>query len=324
MFNQKVNGYWSQNPDYLNYSLGAPAIRPTDIHNCGTTIDRYTKAEKCGNLPLQTWCSTNVAVESFAMRPIVNSKEYFESIKKFLGSLIYTDSIDLKNSKLSSENYTLISDYGIEPQSSFLQAIKLEITNKLMYIMGESNDKINMFKDYNPLCEGLILMDIDIVSYQSVSDKNHFFHKIVFSTVNTTRYNTITYKAEIFQDTTPMMEQWDSQIQNVQDSKDVSKNTMASSIMYISNIDLLNNTSCVLGQESDCQFKGYNTEKSSWSQLLNDNLLAPSSTIDWVEPNSIIDNTYTNQGNYDSSGNIKIIDSGPSDIDDILKSLKFT
>ena len=324
MFNQKVNAYWSQNPDYLNYSLGAPAIRATDIHNCGTTIDKYKKAEDCGALPLQTWCSPNVAVESFAMRPIVNSKEYFENIKKYLGGLIYTDSIELKNSKLASESYTLISDYGVEPQSSFLQAIKLDITNKLMFVMGESNDKISMFKDFNPLCEGLILMDIDIVSYQSVSNQNHFFHKIVFSTVNTTRYNTISYKAEIFQDTTPMMGQWNSEIQKVQDSKDVSKDITTSSIMYISNIDLLNNTMCVLGQESDCQFKGYNTEKSSWSQLLNDNLLAPTTKVDWVEPNSIIGNTYTNQGNYDSSGNIRIVDSGPSNIDDILKSLKFT
>ena len=94
--------------------------------------------------------------------------------------------------------------------------------------------------------------------------------------------------------------------------------------MYISKTDLLNNTTCVLGQESDCEFKGYNTSSSSWSQLLNDNLLAPSSSLDWVEPNSIIDNTYTNQGNYDSSGNIKITDSGPSNIDEILKSFKFT
>jgi hypothetical protein len=120
------------------------------------------------------------------------------------------------------------------------------------------------------------------------------------------------------------MEQWNSEIQKVEDSKDVSKNIDTSSIMYIANIDLLNNTMCVLGQESECEFKGYNTVKSSWSQLLNDNLLAPMSTVDWVEPNSIVDNVYTNQGNYDQNGNIKIVDSGPSNIDDILKSLKFT
>ena len=80
MFNQKVNGYWSQNPDYLNYSLGAPGIKAVDIHNCGTTIDKFTKKD---NANLQTWCSKNVAVESFGMRPIVNSKEYFENIKKY-------------------------------------------------------------------------------------------------------------------------------------------------------------------------------------------------------------------------------------------------
>ena len=38
MFNQKVNHYLAENPDYVNSSLGAPYIRATDIHKCGTTI----------------------------------------------------------------------------------------------------------------------------------------------------------------------------------------------------------------------------------------------------------------------------------------------
>ena len=45
MFNQKVNGFWSQNPDYLNHSLSAPGIKSIDIHNCGTTIDKFTKKD---------------------------------------------------------------------------------------------------------------------------------------------------------------------------------------------------------------------------------------------------------------------------------------
>ena len=84
MFNQKVNHNLSDNPSYLSSSLGAPYVRAVDIHNCGTTILKYNKQEKCGPLPLQTWCSKNVAVDSFAMRPIVNSKEYFENIKKYI------------------------------------------------------------------------------------------------------------------------------------------------------------------------------------------------------------------------------------------------
>ena len=99
MFNQKVNGYLSQNPEYLNVSYSSPAITSLDIHNCGTTINKYKKVNNC--LPLQSWCSKNVAVESFAMRPIVNSNEYFESINKYLSSIIYTDSIELKKSGLT-------------------------------------------------------------------------------------------------------------------------------------------------------------------------------------------------------------------------------
>jgi hypothetical protein len=320
MFNQKVNGYTSQNPDYLNSSLGAPGIRALDIHNCGTTISKYTKSNKCADLPLQTWCSPNSAVESFAMRPIVNSKDYFENINKYLAGIIYSDSVDLKNSKLSSENYILLTDFGIEPQSSFLQAIRLETTNRIMYLMGDASNKVKMFNEYNPLCEGLILLDIEFDTYQSKLDKNHFYHKILFSVVNTTRYNTIAFKAEVFQDTTPMMEQWDKNINEIEQSKNVSSST-TSSIVYVANINLLNNLTCVLGQESDCEFKGYNFN-SSFSQLLNDNLLAPVSNINWVEPNSITDNNYTSNGNYDTDGKIKITDTGPSNIDQIINSFK--
>ena len=321
MFNQKVNGYVSQNPDYLNYSLGAPSIRSLDIHNCGTTINKYTKAEICGSLPLQTWCSKNVAVESFGMRPIVNSKEYFENIKKYLASIIYTDSIPLKNSGMTLHRYRILEDFGVEPQSSFLQAINLEVTNYLMYLLGESTNQIGMFKEYNPICEGFIINDINIDTYQCIDNPNHFFHRANFSAVNTTRYNTVSFKAELYQDTTDMMVQWDNRISQVMNSQDVSKNTDGSTKIYVSMIDLLNNTTCVLGQENDCEYKGYNMS-SSWSQLLNDNLLASSSDISWLNPNSITDNTYDSRGNYDAEGKIKITDFGPDNIDEILKQFK--
>lgn len=319
MFNQKVNGYWSQNPSYLNYSLGAPGIKALDIHNCGTTINKYRKEEPCGALPLQTWCSKNIAVESFAMRPIVNSKEYFEIIKKFLSSIIYADSIPLKASNLSSHSYNLLADFGYEPQSSFLQAIQLEVTDKLMYLFGESTSQIPLFNEYNPICEGFILTDIDITTYQCNVNINHFFHKVLFSAVNTTRYNTISFKADIYQDTTPMMESWNNNIRQVQNSQDVSKDTSAKSLVYIAMIDLMNNTTCVLGQESDCEFTGYNL-KSHFSQLLNDKLLAQPNPVSWLQPDSLSNNNYTVQGNYDQEGKIRIIDNGPSDIDQLIQN----
>ena len=321
MFNQKVNGFTSQNPDYLNYSLGAPAIRALDIHNCGTTLEKYNKSSSCGSLPLQTWCSKNVAVESFAMRPIVNSKEYFENIKKYLATIIYTDSIPLKISGITSERFKIMNDYGIEPKSSFLQTINLQVTEYLMFLLGQSTNQIEMFRDYNPICEGFIINDIDIDTYQSTSNENHFFHRTTFAAVNTTRYNTVSFKAEIYQDTTDMMPQWNNNINQVMNSKDVSKNTSGASKMYVSMIDLLNNTTCVLGQENDCEFKGYNMS-SSWSQLLNDNLLASPSNINWLSPESITNNNYTSAGNYDEDGKIRIIDFGPSNIDEILNQFK--
>ena len=149
MFNQKVNGYTSENPNYLNHSIGAPYVSAREIHNCGTNIQKF-KFNSCASLPLQTWCSKNTAVESFAMRPIVNSKEYFESIKKYLASIIYTDSVNIKNINFSKENYSLLTDYGYEPDSSFIQAINLEVSDKLSYLMSASMDQVSIFKEYNP------------------------------------------------------------------------------------------------------------------------------------------------------------------------------
>ena len=328
MFNQKVNYFQSENPDYLNSSLGAPYVRSTDVHNCGTTILKYNKQEPCGSLPLQTWCSKNVAVESFAMRPIVNSKEYFENIKGYLASITLSDANSLKQSGLKSENYNIINNFSTEPGNSFIQAIELNVTNKLIYFMGESTDKIDMFKNYNPICEGFVIIDIDIQSYQSTSNKNHFLHRVLFGAVNTTRYNTVSFKAEIYQDTSPIIETWNKAINKVQNSQDISakfgKNT--ESIIYVALIDLLNNTTCVLGQESECDFKGHNLSNlnGNLNGNFNDNFNQPivknTKEVSWLSYPSLGDTTYNQQGNYDESGNIKIIDSGPSNFDNLLKS----
>jgi hypothetical protein len=310
MFNQKVNHFTSENPDYLNYSLGAPYTRAEDIHNCGTNIDKYRKIQSCGSLPLQSWCSPYVAVESFAMRPIVNSEQYFENIKKYLTSIIYTDSIALKNSKLSQEKYKLLYDTSREPDNSFLQMINLEATNKIMNIMGESANQIDMFKNYNPLCEGFVVLDIDINTYQSTTNSFHFYHKIIFSAHNTTRYNTVSFKAELYQDAQGLKDNWTTAIYEVQNSKDVTKGLADSnSQVYVSYIDLLNNTTCVTGQENDCEFKGYSPffEK-------------PVADVSWLSYPSLADNYYNNDGTYDSEGRIKIIDNGPPNMRELINS----
>ena len=317
MFNQKVNGYTSENQNYLNYSYGAPNVSAIDIHNCGTTIQKFTK-QGCSSLPLQSWCSKNVAVESFAMRPIVNSKEYFELIKKYLSSIVYTDSIQLKNSGLSSETYSLFSDYGFEPTSSFLQTINLEVSDKLSYLMSASSDQISIFNSFNPICEGLVLTDIDIVTYKSNQNNNHYFHRVLFSAYNTTRYNTISFKADLYQDASPIMQNWNQAISQIENSKDVSKSS-GNSVVFVSLIDLTNNTTCILGQDSDCSFKGHTF--SSFSQLLNDNFLENPNGISWIQPDAIKDDKYTSAGNYDINGNISIVDYGPDNIDQLIKNL---
>ena len=318
MFNQKVNGFTQENPEYLNHSIGAPYVSPVSIHNCGTTINRYKLSEKCGSLPLQTWCSKNVATESFAMRPIVNSKEYFQSINNFLSTLIIQDRQLLINSSLANEHYSLVDDYYAEPENSLLQAVNLEVTQKLMDSMAQATDSISMFKDYNPICEGFVMTDIKINTYRSIQNKNHYYHNVVFSAVNTTRYNTISFKAELYQDTTPMMQNWNKAIKEVEMSRDVSKGiNNANSNVYIYNIGMVNNTNCVTGEENECSYSGY----SFMSQKFNENNLSPVEQVKWMEPYSLGNQTYDTNGNYDESGKIRITDFGPSNIENLVKEL---
>jgi hypothetical protein len=41
--------------------------------------------------------------------------------------------------------------------------------------------------------------------------------------------------------------------------------------------------------------------------------------VSWLQPDSLADNSYTNQGNYDSEGKIRIMDNGPADIDQLIR-----
>ena len=324
MFNQKVNHFTENNPSYLNYSVTPftnSNVTQLDIHNCGTTINKYNKIEKCGSLPLQTWCSKNVAVQSFAMRPIVNSKEYFENIKKYLQDIILNDRPFIQESTMTTEKYDSINDYGFEPINSLLQALNLNVTTKINNVMAMSSDGISMFKNFNPICEGFVVTDITIDTYRSTSNKNHYYHSIVFSAVNTTRYNTVSFKAQMYQDASPMMPNWNKAIKDVENSLAVPKGLDdVNSKVYISNIDLLNNTSCVTGQEDDCEFKGHNLN-GSFSQLLNDNMLQRPVDNQWLEPYSLGEYTYNKKGNYDSYGNVIITDSGPADFEKLVKDL---
>ena len=178
-----------------------------------------------------------------------------------------------------------------------------------------------MFNKVNPLCEGFVITDMDITVYRSQQNPNHFFHRILFSAFNTTRYNTVSFRAEAYQDTTPIMEQWNSAINAIKTSQNTPTNIKASSTVYISLITLLNNTTCVTGQEDACNFKGYNVN-SSFSQLINDNFLKPPSGLFWEQPNAIPQNVYNLDGNYDEEGNIRLIDYGPDNIDSLIQSIK--
>jgi hypothetical protein len=340
MFNQKVNHFWEENPSYLNHSIGAPKVRAEQIHNCGTTVERYTKENKCNSssttpftsrdspyksksngLPLQTWCEPWAAVESFAMRPIVNSKEYFEQIKEYLGKVVMGDRPSLVASKLNQETYQIFEQNGFEPNSSLIQTLELEVTNRINVLMANTCDGISNYKNYNPIREGFVVSDIEIDTYRSTTNPNHYYHQVMFSAMNTTRYNTVSFKGVFYQDATPMMSQWDRAIKQVQQSEDVSKND-TNGIVYIANVELLNDSTCVLGQENDCEYTGYNLN-GSFAQLLNDNRLQNPEHVTWLNPDSLANNTYDTNGNYDIDGKIMITDNGPSNFNQLLQQFGY-
>jgi len=322
MFNQKLNHYIYDNPTYLNNSSGAPYTSALDIHNCGTTVNTYTLAEPCGRLPLQTWCYKDVAVESFGMRSITNSKEYFESISNYLKSVVSNDSGELVKSKLNTESYDLVTDYGVEPLSSFLQMIRLDATDKLGIVMSNAANEVDIFKNSNPLCEGFIITDIEFTTYKSTTNENHYYHKIVFSVNNTTRYNTISMKAEIYQDTTGIMKNWELSVREVEDSKDVN-NTLAKKQLtkiYFFSLDLLNSSGCVTGLEDECGYSAY-SGTNSYPQLVNKNMLIKPFDNIWLQQNSLANNAYLDNGDYNVDGIVKITDSGPDNLDNLIKEL---
>jgi hypothetical protein len=319
MFNQKLNYYINENPSYVNTSSGAPYTRPEVIHSCGTTINTYKLDEKCAALPLQTWCYKDVAVESFGMRPIVNSTNYYENISIFLKNIIDTDAKILNSTSLTREKYSIVTDYGVEPFSSFLQTIKADVINNLNVLMANSAGDIDMFKNYNPLCEGLIITDIDITTYKSNENNNHFFHHVVFSVVNTTRYNTISMKAEIYQDTTDIMDNWNKVISEIENSKDVNnKLAKVNTKIYYYNIELLNSVKCVTGLEEDCIYSPYSGNNDN---LTNKNNLSAPVKNNWLQEYGLANNYYSENGDYDVSGNIKIVDNGPANLDNLIKDL---
>jgi len=320
MFNQKVNHLIYKNPDYVNKTITAPDINPITKHYCAVTINKYSKSKECDRLPLQDWCYKNMAVETFGMRPIVNSKDYFQSIKSYLSSVILQDYQNLQNSKLSGESYSLIQDLGLEPLSSFLQAIRLDVISKLEDIMNKACDSVEIFKNYNPVSEGFVITDIiSVNTYKSNTNDFHYYHNVVFNAVNTSRYNTIAFKAEVYQDTTNIMDNWKQIVNDLTNSKDIDSKlaSSASTVLYIGSLGFVNDTSCVLGQEDECSIPGYSLDES---RNIN---MEPIQKNKWLAYPSLNDNSYSAQGNYSDNGNIKISDSGPDNLDNLIKELGY-
>jgi hypothetical protein len=245
----------------------------------------------------------NVAVELFGMRPIVSSEEYLDSIKKYLTDIVLNDRLTLSNSNLINEEYIEFFDDGNEPMTSFISMINLDVTNKLNMVMANSTDQIGIFSNYNPLCEGFVMTDIKINTYRSLQNENHFYNNVVFSAFNTTRYNTVSFKAEVFQDSSKIIDQWNKSVREFS-SGTINDNSNLTTDLYIYNLSLLNNTT-------------FN------NSLFNNNYPSDQRADLFLKDNSLSNTTYDLYGNELMNGKVTIVDNGPDNIENLIKDLGF-
>lgn len=180
---------------------------------------------------LQTWTSRESAMHTFGMRPILSSREYYDNILLYLNNVVLNDSE--KIIPFSTDTYSPISNAGDEPTNSFLEILKLDVLNKLNIIMANTTDEVSMFKDHNPMREGFVITDIDIKSYNSINNKKYYYHTFIFGATNTTRYNTITFKGSVYQDSSNLGDVNNMELNNME------LNNINSDI-YINNLEFNN------------------------------------------------------------------------------------
>jgi hypothetical protein len=190
-----------------------------------TNNRRYTQ-KTCDSL--QTWSSKDAAVYAFAMRPIVNPKEYYNNIRTYLTNIMLNDIPYIQ--LFSNDKYIIINE-----DDSY--DLKQKLLSKLNVIMSNSCENISMFKNYNPLNESFVINDVNIVTYKSLNNPNKYFQSFTFSASNTTRYNTISFKGSAYQD---------------------------SNNIYINTLDFSNNIECVIGNEELCKLKPKDTYSNDY------------------------------------------------------------
>ena len=73
-------------------------------------------------------------------------------------------------------------------------------------------------------------------------------------------------------------------------------------------------------QVYDLVLNNLNKSTHTFSNLINQNDRSKVNEVSWLNYPGLNNTTYNQQGNYDESGNLKIMDSGPSNFDSLLKS----
>jgi len=329
MFNSKLHHFLANNQPYINTSYSAPYASQVGIHDCTTPFQGYKNTKGL----LQTWGDKNAAVERFAMRPITNPKEYFNNIKEYLSNLVISERQSLIGTEMTKERYTPFLDTGDEPLSSFINMLNVDVTDYLNIKMVNSGNEIPMFNSYNPLSEGFVITDIKINTYKSLTNNNHFYNTVLFSVVNTTRYNTITFKAEVYQNTTRIIDAWNKSIKEHNNN-----NNDLHSDIYIYNIMLATDTNNFNSLEGFSLRENLpftpatvistggtnsvgNIHSGAQVQEIYNKIL--------LSENGLSNNIYDNEGNPYGLGSPTvgtigtIYDNGPSGIDKLIKELGY-
>jgi len=300
MFNQKLNSYKGNDLDYISESYNG---------NFKITPHKqipFNLTKKCSTDSLQIWCSKNFATLAQGTRPLVSSTEYFNNISEYLKSLVQEYSAE--NNEISKNDYLIVTGSGNNPnEEMYIQKLQEDLTHFINVIIANSADQMPMFKEYNPfVSEGFVLTDIDIQTFQSKENPNYFYHKVVFSAVNTTRYNTVSFKMGVYQDATALAEEY---LKNP-------KNYNGTTVIYIDHLQLLNDNL------NGNQFDAYdvNAHNIITSFLPSEKDLQQRNNV-WSKLDTVTDNKYDLYGNYNQDGTLDIQDNGPSNLDKLIKDM---
>lgn len=158
-------------------------IRPSD------NVTPQSKGDKCNfpcysDLKQQKWCSEKVAMDYYAMRPLINSEQYNKMLKKMFNHI--TDK-GLQVQNIADEEYTTV--FCTESKESLMAWLMQKIAKAVENMPDmQRNGSWKSERFY----------ETDVQLYQFVNPSGHVHFKILFNLYNPLRSTSTMVVAEVY------------------------------------------------------------------------------------------------------------------------------